>query len=232
MHNDPYSFIVSWWISHWGWFGREKNPWISPMMLKKGDPEVAHPRVLIGATACCPLYSSVMKLLWVNFALMIKSCECHSLIWIRALDCSLRRLANEINVHRDTAWVSVGNLSVIVFLQTSESRGVKFWKQLQNLCWGNEWNQPMDLTEVLASSKAIVVRFPINSPEWAYGTVPEKHCSFRIACNCLDIALDASELSSVDSCVEIWYYSIIVITITQVNQLSYTRCSMCCSGPK
>jgi hypothetical protein len=95
-------------------------------VLKKGDPGVARLRVLVEAMACSLLYNSVTKLLQVNLTLMITSCKCHPPKWIYALDHFSKRLASDGKIHRDTACVLVGNLSVIAFLKTSGSEGVKF----------------------------------------------------------------------------------------------------------
>jgi hypothetical protein len=77
------------------------------------------------------------------------------------MDCFFRKTASYGKSYRDTACVSVGNLLVIVFLQTSKSGGIKFWKQLQNLHEGNQFgigNQPKNLAWSLQSFEAIVVK--------------------------------------------------------------------------
>jgi hypothetical protein len=43
--------------------------------LKKGDPGVCHPRVLVKANGCTHLYNFVKNFLKVNFALIIQSCK-------------------------------------------------------------------------------------------------------------------------------------------------------------
>ncbi len=55
-------------------------------VLKKGDPRVCPPRVLVKANGCTPLYTFVKNFLKVNFALIIQSCKCHSPIWICVMD--------------------------------------------------------------------------------------------------------------------------------------------------
>jgi hypothetical protein len=129
-------------------------------VLKKGDLGVCRPRVLVKANGCTPLYIFVKNFLKGNFALIIQSCKCHSPIWICAMDCFFRKVAHGKS-HRDTACVSVGNLLVFFFLQTSESGGINFWKQLQNLHKGNQFgvgNRPKNLAWSLQSFEAITMK--------------------------------------------------------------------------
>jgi hypothetical protein len=55
------------------------------------------------------------------------------------MDILSRRSQSDGKIHRDTECTSVGNLSVVVFLQTSESGGIKPWKNYQQLFEGNQF---------------------------------------------------------------------------------------------
>ncbi len=76
------------------------------------------------------------------------------------MDYFFRKTASHGKSHRDTECVSVGNLSVIVILQSSGSGGIKFWKQSQNFHKGNQFgvgNRPNNLARDVQSFEAIVV---------------------------------------------------------------------------
>jgi hypothetical protein len=76
------------------------------------------------------------------------------------MDILFRRFQSHGKIHHDTECTSVGNLSVIVFLQASESGGIKLWKNSQQLFEGNQFevnNHLKDLEWHLESFDSIMV---------------------------------------------------------------------------
>jgi hypothetical protein len=182
-------------------------------VLKKSDPGVGCPRILPKAKACTPLFNSVKNILQQNFAMDINSCKCHSLIWICAMDILSRRSQSHGKLHHDTECTSVGNLSMIVFLQASESGGIKLWKNSQQLFEGNQFevnNRPNNLARHLESFDSIMMnpvknRAIIFDSRQIHQSMAHKEMyqrcaySFEIACNGLYVIMDDSDVLIVDT---------------------------------
>jgi hypothetical protein len=187
-------------------------PTFAPV-LKKSDPGVGRPRILVKAKACTPLFNSVKNILQQNFAMDINSCKCHSPIWICAMDILSRRSQSHGKIHRDTECTSVGNLSVIIFLQASKSSGIKLWKNSQQLFEGNQFevnNRPKDLARHLESCDSIMVnpvkkRAIIFDSRLVHQSMAHKEMyhryaySFGIACNGLYVIMDDSDVLIVET---------------------------------
>ena len=129
------------------------------------------------------------------------------------MDILSRRSQSHGKTHRDTECTSVGNLSVIVFLQSSESGGIKLWKNSQQLFEGNQFelnNRPKDLAQHLESFDSIVVnpvknRAVIFDSRLIHQSMAHKEMyqrcaySFGIACNGIYVIMDDSDVLIVDT---------------------------------
>ena len=101
----------------------------------------------------------------INQISSIKSCIWYSPIWICAMDMLSRRSSSHGQIHRDTTTTKCGYLTVLIFLETSETGGVKFWTGSQNFMPGNEFGvnaRPKNLAQLLNRKFRVNVETPVR----------------------------------------------------------------------
>ena len=179
-------------------------------LLKKGEPGTTRPCVLVqpnekedsdfGITFN-NICRSVAKSLMFKFP-CINNCVCYSPMWICAMDKFARRSSSHGKIHRNTKSTSIGYLTVIIFLESSTTGGIKLWPGSQDYMPGKEFgvgdrskdfNRKLDATMTATEevapmrSKALVFDARLLHQNLAHlGESQQSVLSFGIACNGLD----------------------------------------------
>lgn len=138
-------------------------------LLEKSTQGKDCPRVLVQPkkednSLFLGLFCSVKGTL-INQFTSIKTCEWYSPVWICAMDKLSRRSSSHGQIHRDTRATKPGYLTVLIFLETSETGGIKFWTGSQNFMPGNEFgvkSRPKNLAQLLNHKFRVKVETPVR----------------------------------------------------------------------